>query len=71
MPIHRRYGFMLPAIPTARIEEVIAEKLARYRRGSLARDLYDLAWLSARPFDEVLARRLTVLKCGATWWTMA
>lgn len=62
MPIHRRYGFMLPVIPTARIEEVIAEKLARYRRGSLARDLYDLAWLSARPFDEVLARRLTVLK---------
>jgi hypothetical protein len=62
LPIHGRYDFMLPAIPTARIEEVIAEKLARYRRGSLARDLYDLAWLAARPFDEVLARRLTVLK---------
>ena len=62
MPIHRRYDFTLPAIPTARIEEVIAEKLARYRRGSLARDLYDLAWLSSRPFDETLARRLTVLK---------
>jgi hypothetical protein len=44
------------------LEETIAEKLARYRRGSLARDLYDLAWVSARPFDEALVRRLLVLK---------
>ncbi|MDP2232198.1 MAG: nucleotidyl transferase AbiEii/AbiGii toxin family protein, partial [Actinomycetota bacterium] len=62
MPIHRRYDFTLPGIPTERIEEVIAEKLARYRRGSLARDLYDLAWLASRPFDEALVRRLTALK---------
>jgi predicted nucleotidyltransferase component of viral defense system len=62
LPIHARYGFALPAVPTARVEEVIAEKLARFRRASLARDLYDLAWLSSRPFDELLVRRLTVLK---------
>lgn len=62
LPIHARYDFELPAIPTARIEEVIAEKLARYRRGSLARDLYDLAWLASRPFDEALVRRATALK---------
>lgn len=62
LPIHARYDFELPAIPTARVEEVIAEKLARYRRGSLARDLYDLAWLASRPFDEVLVRRVMVLK---------
>jgi uncharacterized protein len=62
LPIHARYEFELPAIPTARIEEVIAEKLARYRRGSLARDLYDLAWLASRPFDEALVRRVTALK---------
>lgn len=61
-PIHARYDFQLPAIPTARVEEVIAEKLARYRRGSLARDLYDLAWLASRPFDETLVRRVTALK---------
>jgi len=61
-PIHARYDFQLPAIPTARVEEVIAEKLARYRRGSLARDLYDLAWLASRPFDEALVRRVTALK---------
>lgn len=62
LPIHQRYAFRIPPIPTARIEEIIAEKLARYRRGSLVRDLYDLAWLSSRPFDETLVRRLTVLK---------
>jgi predicted nucleotidyltransferase component of viral defense system len=62
LPIHARYGFALPSVPTARIEEVAAEKLARFRRTSLARDLYDLAWLASRPFDEPLVRRLTVLK---------
>ena len=62
LPIHARYDFALPAIPTARVEEVIAEKLARYRRGSLARDLYDLAWFASRSFDEALVRRVTALK---------
>ncbi|MDO8847884.1 MAG: hypothetical protein Q7W51_05820 [Coriobacteriia bacterium] len=28
----------------------------------MARDLYDLAWLASRPFDEALVRRLTALK---------
>ena len=45
------------------LEEQIAEKLARYRRASLARDLYDLAWCAERTFDEPLVRRLWVLKC--------
>jgi len=62
MPIHWRYDFALPAIPAARVEEIVAEKLARFRRASLARDLYDLAWFAARPFDEAFVRRLTVLK---------
>ena len=62
LPIHGQYDFLLPEIPTARIEEVIAEKLARYRRNSLARDLYDLAWLSRGAFDERLVRRITALK---------
>ena len=52
----------MPAVPAALPEEVISEKLARYRRASLARDLYDLAWFASRPFDEALVRRLTVLK---------
>lgn len=62
LPIHERYDFALPSVPSARLEEVIAEKLARFRRTSLARDLYDLAWLASRPFDESLVRRMTVLK---------
>ncbi len=62
LPIHRRYDFAMPPVPAAVIEEVIAEKLARYRRTSLARDLYDLAWFSASVFDEARVRVLTVLK---------
>lgn len=62
MPIHQRYEFDMRAISVARLEETIAEKLARYRRDSLARDLYDLAWAASRPFDEALVRRLVVLK---------
>jgi predicted nucleotidyltransferase component of viral defense system len=62
LPIHRAYDFELVKTPVIAIEELLAEKLARYRRDSLARDLYDLAWFSTRPFDEALVRRLTVLK---------
>jgi predicted nucleotidyltransferase component of viral defense system len=62
MPIHQRYEFKLRDLPTSTIEETIAEKLARFRRDSLARDLYDLAWFASRPFDELLVRRLLVLK---------
>jgi uncharacterized protein len=62
LPIHERYDFVLPLIPAAVIEEVIAEKLARYRRSSLARDLYDLAWFASRVFDRDLVRRLTIMK---------
>lgn len=60
--IHREYGFALPATPVMRLEEMIAEKLARYRRHPVIRDLYDLAWCAKRTFDEPLVRRLTVLK---------
>jgi predicted nucleotidyltransferase component of viral defense system len=62
MPIRQCYEFALPVIPMSRVEEMIADKLARFRRDSLARDLYDLAWFASRPFDEPLVRRLLVLK---------
>lgn len=62
LPIHRRYNFALPAIPVIRVEELIAEKLARFNRANLARDLYDLFWFSDKAFDEPLVRRLTALK---------
>lgn len=62
MPIHRAYGIPMHATAVICVEELLAEKLARYRRDSLARDLYDLAWFSSRAFDEALVRRLAVLK---------
>jgi len=63
LPIHDRYHFILPPTPVVRVEEAVAEKLARYRRVSLARDLYDLQWFATSgAFDEALIRRLWVLK---------
>lgn len=63
LPIHKRYDVVIQSIPVMALEEQISEKLARYRRASLARDLYDLAWCAGRPFDEALVRRMWVLKC--------
>jgi uncharacterized protein len=63
LPIHDRYGFTLHPTPVVRVEEAVSEKLARYRRVSLARDLYDLQWFAASgALDAVLTRRLWVLK---------
>jgi predicted nucleotidyltransferase component of viral defense system len=63
MPIHRQYDFTLPELPVVRAEEAIAEKLARFRRVSLARDLYDLQWfVTQRSLDTDLVRPLWVLK---------
>ncbi|MEZ5184964.1 MAG: nucleotidyl transferase AbiEii/AbiGii toxin family protein [Candidatus Nanopelagicales bacterium] len=63
LPIHKRYSFTLPSTPVVRAEEAIAEKLARFRRTALVRDLYDLYWYAASgPLDEPLIRRLWILK---------
>lgn len=63
LAIHARYDFTLPPTPVVRIEEAVSEKLARYHRVSLARDLYDLQWFATSgAFDEALVRRLWVLK---------
>jgi hypothetical protein len=63
LPIHRQYDFNLPELPVVRAEEAIAEKLARFRRVSLARDLYDLQWFVTQgSLDKDLVRRLWVLK---------
>lgn len=82
MPIHKQYGFELPRIRTVRLEENIAEKIARLNRTTTARDMYDLRWLItnasiAGSLDRALVRRLAVLKiwvdtnglhAGDTWW---
>ena len=41
---HDRYGFTLPAIPSVRLEEILAEKIARLTRSGTARDASDLVW---------------------------
>ena len=60
--VHWAYGFPMPSLPVIRVEEDIANRLIRFSRSALPRDLYDLAWYAARPFDEDLVRRLWVLK---------
>ena len=62
IPIHRSYAIDLPVIPVIAEAEACAEKLARYRRTPLARDVYDLAQFASRPMDEAMVRRLWVLK---------
>lgn len=62
LPVHRGYSIDLPTIPVVSEMEACAEKLARYRRVALGRDVYDLAQMAGRPIDERLVRRLWVLK---------
>lgn len=85
LPIHKQYGFQLPAIKTVRLEENMAEKIARLNRTNTARDLYDLNWIMETPsieamLDKKLLRRLAILKiwvdshgmhCGNVFWRPA
>lgn len=83
MPIHRQYGEpALPRLQVIRLEENIAEKIARLNRATPARDMYDLRWVITNPqiagaLDLPLVRRLALLKiwvdahgvhAGATRW---
>ncbi len=66
LPIHERYGGPLPRLPVVRLEEMVAEKIARLARRTYARDVYDLVWIARQPglaLDRALVRRLSVLKC--------
>ena len=62
LPVHKAYEFTLPSLPVPAIEEAIAEKLAAWRRRRKMRDLYDLFWFGQGVLDEVLIRRLFVVK---------
>jgi predicted nucleotidyltransferase component of viral defense system len=64
LAVHTSYDVpALPALPVVRAEEAIAEKLARYARVPLARDLYDLVWYGRQGvLDEASIRRLWLLK---------
>lgn len=62
IPVHRSYDIELPTLPVIAEAEACAEKLARYRRTALHRDLYDLSRFAQRAMDEPAVRRLWVLK---------
>lgn len=67
MPIHDTYGGPLPQITAIRLEENVAEKIARLNHTTTARDVYDLVWLRQHyredgGLDTDLVRRLAVLK---------
>lgn len=73
LPIHAYYGGPLPDLRAVRIEENIAEKIARLNRATPARDVFDLVWVIrnrqklGRNLDLPLIRRLAVMK---TWVDM-
>lgn len=67
MDIHSQYGGPLPQLTAVRLEENVAEKIARLNRTTTARDAYDLVWLwrhhrEGGGLDAGLVRRLAVLK---------
>ncbi len=85
LSVHAQYGFNLLEIATVRLEENIAEKIARLNRTTTARDMHDLRWIMANApitsmVDKALVRRLAVLKiwvdtcgmhAGETHWRPA
>lgn len=69
MAVHTAYGGPLPQLPCVRLEENVAEKIARLNRTTTARDVYDLVWIwqsyrrmPGTHLDANLVRRLAVLK---------
>lgn len=62
LPVHRVYEVELPELLVIAEAEACAEKLARYRRVTLGRDVYDLAQFASGAMDETLVRRLWILK---------
>ena len=71
LPIHAQYGDPpLPELRIVRLEENLAEKIARLNRTTTARDMYDLRWVALNPgatgqLDWPLVRRLAALKIWA------
>lgn len=61
--VHLALGHELPVLPVMTVTESVAEKLARYARVALARDLYDLWWYGTNvALDEAGVRSLWVRK---------
>ena len=62
-PVHAAYPFDTTfTVPVMRVDENVAEKLGRWQREPLIRDLYDLAALSTSINDPQLVTQMWVLK---------
>jgi predicted nucleotidyltransferase component of viral defense system len=62
-PVHIALGHASPTLPVLTVTELVAEKLARYSRIGLARDLYDLCWYGRDcPLDQPAVRRTWLQK---------
>lgn len=62
LPVHKGYEFEPVTLPVPALEEALAEKLAAWRRRRKMRDLYDLYWFGQGALNEMLVRRVLVLK---------
>lgn len=61
--VHLALGHELPVLPVMSVTESVAEKLARYARVALARDLYDLWWYGRNAaLEEAQIRSMWVRK---------
>lgn len=61
--VHIALNHKLPTVPVVCITEAVAEKLARYSRAPITRDLYDLWWYGKNTqLDESLIRSLWIKK---------
>jgi predicted nucleotidyltransferase component of viral defense system len=63
-------GFEPPPVPSLDLHEIIGEKIRAASQRSRVRDLYDLYQLAEQRFDRARVRRIAVLKCWETNFTL-
>lgn len=72
--LHERYfewmEVDLPDIPGLDLLEVIGEKIRAAAQRSRVRDLYDLYQLGHQPFDREIVRRIAIIKCWETRFSL-
>ena len=59
-----------PEVPTLDIHEIVGEKVRAAAQRSRVRDLFDLYQFTRLQFDRALVRRIAVLKCWETRFTL-
>lgn len=60
----------IPNIPGLDLLEVIGEKIRAAAQRSRVRDLYDLYQLGHQPFDREIVRRIAIIKCWETRFSL-